>query len=170
MVLHGIARHCTILHGIAWYCMVLHWYSWSGSESESPVLLYNGRHAISEKVGGGWISSRSGWLLELLTELKNHGQPTLTCVCVWGADYTPGANQWGPPAQRLTDVTDKVLKTGKRRGYLSRIAWCHFFCRKKVVHGLVLMARHLIFSSKLTCEWGSSFQWILKSFTKYYYE
>ena len=27
---------------------------------------------VSEKVGGGgWISSRSGWLLELLTELKN---------------------------------------------------------------------------------------------------
>ena len=26
----------------------------------------------SEKVGGGWISSRSGWLLELLTELTIH--------------------------------------------------------------------------------------------------
>ena len=37
-------------------------------------LLYNGRHAKSEKVGGGvgwWISSRPGWLLELLTELTN---------------------------------------------------------------------------------------------------
>ena len=35
-------------------------------------LLYNGRHAKSEKkwVGGvGWFSSRSGWLLELLKEL-----------------------------------------------------------------------------------------------------
>ena len=34
-------------------------------------LLYNGRHAKSEKVGGvgWWITSRSGWLLELLTEL-----------------------------------------------------------------------------------------------------
>ena len=30
-------------------------------------MLYNGRHAKSEKVGG--VSSRSGWLLELLTEL-----------------------------------------------------------------------------------------------------
>ena len=28
-------------------------------------LLYNGRHAKSEKVGG-WVSSRSRWLLELL--------------------------------------------------------------------------------------------------------
>ena len=41
---------------------------------------------------------------------------------------------------------------------------------QKVVHGLVLMARHLVFSSKLTCELGSSFRWILKSFTKCYYE
>ena len=41
---------------------------------------------------------------------------------------------------------------------------------QKVVHGLVLMARHLVFSSKLTCEWGSSFRWILKSLTKCYYE
>ena len=34
-------------------------------------MLYNGRHAKSEKVGGGvgWISNRLGWLLELLTEL-----------------------------------------------------------------------------------------------------
>ena len=31
-------------------------------------MLYNGRHAKSEKVGG-WVSSRLGWLLELLTEL-----------------------------------------------------------------------------------------------------
>ena len=33
-------------------------------------LLYNGRYAKSEKVGCCWVSSRSGWLLELLTELK----------------------------------------------------------------------------------------------------
>ena len=35
-------------------------------------MLYNGRHAKSEKVGWCWwcwVSSRSGWLLELLTEL-----------------------------------------------------------------------------------------------------
>ena len=34
------------------------------------MLLYNGRHAKSEKVGGCCITNRSGWLLELLTELK----------------------------------------------------------------------------------------------------
>merc|ERR1711940_76035 len=35
------------------------------------MLLYSGRHAKSEKVGCWcWVSSRSGWLLELLTELK----------------------------------------------------------------------------------------------------
>ena len=34
------------------------------------MLFYNGTHAESEKVGG-WVSSRSGWLLELLTELIN---------------------------------------------------------------------------------------------------
>ena len=32
-------------------------------------MLYNGRHAKSEKVGCCWVSSRLGWLLELLTEL-----------------------------------------------------------------------------------------------------
>ena len=32
-------------------------------------LLYNGRHAKSEKVGGWWITNRSGWQLELLREL-----------------------------------------------------------------------------------------------------
>ena len=33
-------------------------------------MLYNGRHGKSEKVGcWWWITSRSGWLLELLTEL-----------------------------------------------------------------------------------------------------
>ena len=39
------------------------------------LFLYNGRHAKSEKVGGGvgWIISRSGWLLELLTELNSLG-------------------------------------------------------------------------------------------------
>ena len=98
MVLHGIAWYCMVLHGIALYCTILHYlalsctilhylahkvsiqkhvddessdcfsYSFSGSESESPMLLYNGRHAKSEKVGG-WLSCRSGWLLELLTEL-----------------------------------------------------------------------------------------------------
>ena len=35
------------------------------------MLLYNGRHAKSEKVGCWWVTSRSGWLLELLTELIN---------------------------------------------------------------------------------------------------
>ena len=39
-------------------------------------LLYNGRHAKSEKVGG-WISNRSGWLLELLTELIKSNQEIL---------------------------------------------------------------------------------------------
>ena len=34
-------------------------------------MLYNGRYAKSEKVGG-WITSRSGWLLELLTKLTNN--------------------------------------------------------------------------------------------------
>ena len=37
------------------------------------MLLYDGRHDKSEKVGWWWwccwVSSRSGWLLELLTEL-----------------------------------------------------------------------------------------------------
>ena len=34
------------------------------------MLLYNGPHAKSEKVGWWcWVSSRMGWLLELLTEL-----------------------------------------------------------------------------------------------------
>ena len=36
-------------------------------------MLYNGRHAKSEKVGG-WVSSRSGWLLELLMELTNRNK------------------------------------------------------------------------------------------------
>ena len=43
------------------------------------MLLYNGRNAKSEKVGWWccWVSSRSGWLLELLTELTilHHHQP-----------------------------------------------------------------------------------------------
>ena len=52
-----------------------HWVQWFslysttafGSESESPVL----RTGVIWKSGvvGGWITSRSGWLLELLTEL-----------------------------------------------------------------------------------------------------
>ena len=33
-------------------------------------FLYNGRYAKSEKVGCWWVSSRPGWLLELLMELK----------------------------------------------------------------------------------------------------
>ena len=40
------------------------WFSCSGSESESPVL----RTGVIWK-SGWWISNRSGWLLELLTEL-----------------------------------------------------------------------------------------------------
>ena len=55
-----------VLHGIAWYCF---WYSCSGSESESPMLL--SRTGVIWKSGYWWcwVSSRSGWLLELLTEL-----------------------------------------------------------------------------------------------------
>ena len=38
------------------------------------MMLYDSRHAISEKVG--WccrcITNRSGWLIELLTELLNN--------------------------------------------------------------------------------------------------
>ena len=41
-------------------------------------LLYNGRHAKSEKKWvGGWVSSRSGWLLELLTKLKSTPPPVV---------------------------------------------------------------------------------------------
>ena len=40
-------------------------YSSIGSESESPVL----RTVVIWKSGCWWVSSRSGWLLELLTEL-----------------------------------------------------------------------------------------------------
>ena len=46
------------------------WCSCSGSESESPVL----RTGVIWKSGWRWwcwVSSRSGWLLELLTELTN---------------------------------------------------------------------------------------------------
>ena len=28
MVLHSIARYCTLLHGIAWYCMIPHGIAW----------------------------------------------------------------------------------------------------------------------------------------------
>ena len=42
------------------------------------MLLYNGWHAKSAKVGWWcWVSSRSGWLLELLTEL------TLLIILGW---------------------------------------------------------------------------------------
>ena len=62
---------CMVLHGIAWYYMILNGnapiYRYTCSQQMSPViafdiavvaqkvkvqLLYNGRHAKSEKVGG----------------------------------------------------------------------------------------------------------------------
>ena len=70
LIMHFLALSCTILHYIAHKVYMksadefsdCFWYSWSGSESESPMLLCNGRHAKSEKVGCWWVSSSSGWL------------------------------------------------------------------------------------------------------------
>ena len=64
-----IGRYWLILGGTGSIWSGTGWYSCSGSESESPMLLLR---TGSEKVGWWrccWVSSRSGWLLELLTEL-----------------------------------------------------------------------------------------------------
>ena len=54
-------------HQVQWLPL----YSCSGSESESPVL----RTGVIWKIGvGWWVTNRSGWLLELLTELTTRIQ------------------------------------------------------------------------------------------------
>merc|ERR1711973_749143 len=112
-ILHHLAPSCTILHYLALSCTILHYlavmscgthkiyikladessdclqialwplYTCSGSESESPVL----RTGVIWKSGvvGGWITSRSGWLLELLTELK------MAIILPTGQWYAPSA-------------------------------------------------------------------------------
>ena len=88
LVLHGIAWYqasCTISHYLALSCTVLHYLAvrYTYSQQMSPVIAldiavmaqkvqvqYRGP-VWSEKKGGWLISSRSGWLLELLTELTS---------------------------------------------------------------------------------------------------
>ena len=94
-LLHYLALSCTILHYLALFCTILHYLALSCtillypahkvyltcSQQMSRVIAldiavvaqkvkvqYRGPK-WSEKVCGGWISSRSGWQLELLTEL-----------------------------------------------------------------------------------------------------
>ena len=67
-ILHHLAPFCTILHRVAQCCTMF---------APCCTMLHQYRSSIedrcvSEKVGWCWVTSRSGWLLELLTELTNH--------------------------------------------------------------------------------------------------
>ena len=85
-ILHYLALSCTILHYLALMSCCPHKVFMSQQISQVIALDIAVRVVAqkvkvqywgpvwSEKVGwwGGWTSSRSGWLLELLTELKSH--------------------------------------------------------------------------------------------------
>ena len=103
-VLHCLALSCTILHYLALSCTILHWcpvvpIRYTCSQQMGPVNAFDiavVAHKVkvqywglvwSEKVGVGWwwISNRSGWLLELLTELK------MAIILPTGQWYAPSA-------------------------------------------------------------------------------
>ena len=87
MVLHGFALYCRVLNGIAWYCMVLHgiawccivllcivfiaWYCMDIAVVAQKVKVFIEDRCDLKKLGCCCITSRWGWLLELLTELIN---------------------------------------------------------------------------------------------------
>ena len=57
-------------HGIAWYCMDI-------AAVVRKVKVVNGDRWDLKKWGCCWVSSRSGWLLELMTELKTKRIPDI---------------------------------------------------------------------------------------------
>ena len=83
MVLHGNAWYCMVLHGIAWYCTVLHCIAWFCMVLQGIAVYCMDIAVVAQKVKvvnedrcdlKKWvvvvITDRSGWLLELLTEVK----------------------------------------------------------------------------------------------------
>ena len=80
--LHYLALSCTILHYLALSCTILH-IRYTCSQQMSPVIAFD-IAVVAQKVKvqccyimadmlnlkkWGWVTNRSGWLLELLTEL-----------------------------------------------------------------------------------------------------
>ena len=83
MVLHGDAWYCMVLHGIAWHYIVFHGNALSSKSSiedrcdlKKWVLLV--------------ISNRSGWLLELLTELIKFILPNIYFTNLYSTENYTG--------------------------------------------------------------------------------
>merc|ERR1711994_830658 len=110
MILHYLALSCTILHYLALSCTILHYLAisctilhlrYTCSQQMRPVIAFD-IAVVAQKVkvqccyimakmlnlkkwGGCWVSNRSGWLLELLTELK------MAIILPTGQWYAPSA-------------------------------------------------------------------------------
>jgi len=91
-VLHCLALSCTVLHCLALSCTILH-IRYTCSQQITLVIAFDiALVALKVKVQccyimadmlnlkkvGWWITSRSGWLLELLTELKKIDETTIS--------------------------------------------------------------------------------------------
>ena len=100
IILHRLAPSCTLLHYLALSCTILQWCPivpiwYTCRQQMSPVIAFD-IAVVAQKVKvqywgpvciwkSGWccccwVTSRSGWLLELLTELINKPQ-VQWCLC-----------------------------------------------------------------------------------------
>ena len=81
-ILHHLAPSCTILHDLAPCCTMLH-HVRTMLHHVAPVSVQYWGPVCIWKRGWCWVTSRSGWLLELLTELIM----TICAkkLCLWGS-------------------------------------------------------------------------------------
>ena len=120
-VLHGIAWYCTVLHGIAWYCMVLHdiaWYCMDIAVVAQKVKVHN-EDQCDLKKWGCWVTSRSGWLLELLTELTMRYNSDLLNIKLKAGNF-----DWGQPMYVVIYMRSSIkMLNNTRFNYSNHPPW-----------------------------------------------